>query len=116
METRKEFDELLGEFKHALRDIDKRDELLWVLRLLGSYTQLMEAVQRLPWRLRLKYFACTFLIFNYLRLQKQLGREDHPFSEHARKTIYRMFQKLHRGTVPVCSKTKNYFDNGENKD
>ena len=91
MEERKEFDELLGEFKHALRDIDQRDELLWVLRLLSSYWELMEEVQRLPWRLRLKYFACTFLIFNYLRLQKQLGREDHSFSECARKNIYKIF-------------------------
>ena len=91
MEERKEFDELLGEFKHALRDINQRDELLWVLRLLSSYWELMEEVQRLPWRLRLKYFACTFLIFNYLRLQKQLGREDHSFSEYARKNIYKIF-------------------------
>ena len=91
MEERKEFDELLGEFKHALRDIDQREELLWVLRLLSSYWELMEEVQRLPWRLRLKYFACTFLIFNYLRLQKQLGREDHSFSECARKNIYKIF-------------------------
>ena len=94
MEERKEFDELLGEFKHALRDIDQRDELLWVLRLLSSYWELMEEVQRLPWRLRLKYFACTFLIFNYLRLQRQLGREDHSFSEHARTTVYRVFAFL----------------------
>lgn len=94
MEKRKEINKLLSEFKHALRDIDKQDELLWVLRLLSSYTRLMEEVQRLPWRLRLKYFACTFLIFNYLRLQKQLGRDDHSFSEHARTTVYRVFAFL----------------------
>ena len=94
MEKRKEIDELLGEFMHALRDIDKQDEMVWVLRLLSSYTRLMEEVQRLPWRLRLKYFACTFLIFNYLRLQKQLGRDDHSFSEHARTTVYRVFAFL----------------------
>ena len=91
METTKEINKLLSEFKHALRDIDKQDELLWVLRLLSSYTRLMEEVQRLPWRLRLKYFACTFLIFNYLRLQKQLGREDHPFSGNVKKNIYKIF-------------------------
>ena len=94
MEKRKEINELLSEFMHALRDIDKHNELLWVLRLLSSYTRLMEEVQRLPWRLRLKYFACTFLIFNYLRLQKQLGRDDHSFSEHARTTVYRVFAFL----------------------
>ena len=93
MEDLKEINELLSEFMHALRDIDKRDELLWVLRLLGSYTRLMEEVQRLPWRLRLKYFACTFLIFNYLRLQKQLGREDHSFSGEVRKTIYHILKE-----------------------
>ena len=90
----KEINKLLSEFKHALRDIDKQDELVWVLRLLSSYTRLMENVQRLPWRLRLKYFACTFLIFNYLRLQKQLDRDDHSFSEHARTTVYRVFAFL----------------------
>lgn len=93
METRKEINELLSEFKHALRDIDKQDEMVWVLRLLSSYTRLMEEVQRLPWRLRLKYFACTFLIFNYLRLQKQLGRDDHSFSGEVKKTIYHILKE-----------------------
>ena len=98
----KNYKDLLAAFRYNLRDIDKGDDLLRVLRLLSRYYELMQEVQRLPWLLRLKFFACAFLIFNYLRLHKQLGREDHFFGKNVRKNVFKLFSTLmnndeHRG-------------------
>lgn len=94
MKDVKHYKELLGAFRDNLCDISSQKDLLWVLRLLSRYYELMQEVQRLPWLLRLKFFACTFLIFNYLRLHKQLGREDHYFNRNVRKNVFKLFSTL----------------------
>ena len=94
MKEAKHYNELLGAFRDNLCDIKSEKDLMWVLRLLSRYYELMQEVQRLPWLLRLKFFACTFLIFNYLRLHKQLGRENHYFSRTVRKNVFKLFSVL----------------------
>ena len=80
MKEAKNYHEMLGAFRDNLCDIKSEKDLVWV--------------QRLPWLLRLKFFACTFLIFNYLRLHKQLGREDHFFNRNVRKNVFKLFSVL----------------------
>lgn len=89
---------LTGKFYFALRDVKDFDDMQCILDLLHGYMQLTEKLQATPWRLRLKYFACTFLIYDYLRQNKQLGREEHRFSDQVMKHIYQTFETLRNGT------------------
>ena len=84
MKEARNYNELLGAFRDNLCDIKSEKDLVWVLRLLSRYYELMQEVQRLPWLLRLKFFACTFLIFNYL----------HYFSRTVRKNVFKLFSVL----------------------
>ena len=85
MKEAKNYHEMLGAFRDNLCDIKSEKDLVWVLRLLSRYYELMQEVQRLPWLLRLKFFACTFLI---------LGREDHFFNRNVRKNVFKLFSVL----------------------
>lgn len=84
----------VGRMLLALRDVKDHDDRQRILELLQSYMQLMERLQATPWRLRLKYFVCTFFIYDYLRRNKQLGREEHRFADQVMKHIYRTFETL----------------------
>ena len=45
-------------------------------------------------RLRLKYWACTSVIFFYLQMHKQLGRNVGPFSSNVKKNVYKAFSTM----------------------
>ena len=44
-------------------------------------------VQRIPTALRLKFFACAFVIYDYLRSNGQLGREPGQFQADVRRGL-----------------------------
>ena len=85
------FKEMMEAFRHIFRDTEDRQDLVQVLRVLNDYFTLLEEVQKLPLRLRQKYWACTSTVFFYLQVHKQLGRNEGPFCRSAKKNIYKAF-------------------------
>ena len=88
------FEDLMEAFRHIFRDTEDRQDLVQVLRVLNDYFTLQEEVQKLPLRLRLKYWACTSVIFFYLQVHKQLGRNVGPFSSSVKKNIYKVMANI----------------------
>ena len=88
------FKEMMEAFRHIFRDTEDRQDLVQVLRVLNDYFTLQEEVQKLPLRLRLKYWACTSVIFFYLQVHNQLGRNVGPFSSSVKKNIYKVMANI----------------------
>ncbi|MBQ2492311.1 MAG: hypothetical protein II527_03140 [Bacteroidales bacterium] len=86
--------DMMEAFRHIFRDTEDRQDLVQVLRVLNDYFTLQEEVQKLPLRLRLKYWACTSVIFFYLQVHKQLGRSVGPFSSSVKKNIYKVMANI----------------------
>ena len=88
------FKDMMEAFRHIFRDIDNKQDLTQVVRVLNDYFTLQEKVQQLPLRLRLKYWACTSVIFFYLQMNRQLGRNVGPFSDFVNENVYNVFQTM----------------------
>lgn len=90
------YEDMMEAFRHIFRDIESKQDLTQVLCVLNEYFTLQEKVQQLPLRLRLKYWACTTVIYFYLQMNKQLGRDVGSFSDSVRKDVYKVFSTLMR--------------------
>ena len=88
------FEEMMGAFRYIFRDIEDRQDLMQVLQVLNEYFTLLEAVQKMPLRLRLKYWACTSVIFFYLQTKKQLGRNVGAFDSSVRKNVQKAMKSV----------------------
>ena len=51
-------------------------------------------VQRIPTALRLKFFACAFVIYDYLRSNGQLGRTERRFDAEVMQNLGKTLQTL----------------------
>ena len=88
------FKDMMEAFYLIFRDIENKQDLTQVVRVLNDYFTLQEKVQQLPLRLRLKYWACTSVIFFYLQMNRQLGRNVGPFSDNVNENVYNVFQTM----------------------
>ena len=88
------FEEMVGAFRYIFRDIEDRQDLMQVLRVLNDYFTLLEAVQKMPLRLRLKYWACTSVIFFYLQTKKQLGRNVGAFDSAVKRNVQKAMKSV----------------------
>ena len=66
-------EELGAALRRVLSDVTDADERHFVVGHLFNYANTMELVQRIPTALRLKFFACAFVIYDYLRSNGQLN-------------------------------------------
>ena len=54
---------------------------------LFRYVGYLESVQQMPLVVRLRFFRCVLLVYDFLRKQKQLGRREGTFSEEVALTL-----------------------------
>ena len=94
MKNVRNFEEMMGAFRYIFRDIEDRQDLMQVLRVLNEYFTLQEAVQKMPLRLRLKYWACTSVIFFYLQTKKQLGRNVGAFDSAVKRNVQKAMKSV----------------------
>ena len=94
MKNVRNFEEMMGAFRYIFRDIEDRQDLMQVLRVLNDYFTLLEAVQKMPLRLRLKYWACTSVIFFYLQAKKQLGRNVGAFDSAVKRNVQKAMKSV----------------------
>ena len=94
MKNVRNFENMMEAFRHIFRDTEDRQDVMQVLRVLNDYFTLQEAVQKMPLQLRLKYWACTSVIYFFLQLHKQLGRNVGPFSSSVRKNVHKVFATM----------------------
>ena len=76
------FKDIMEEFCYIFRDTDDVKDVKEVM------------VQQMSFRLRLKYWACTTVVYFYLQMNKQLGRNEGPFSDSVRETVKEAFHAI----------------------
>ena len=87
-------EELEAALRRVLSDVTDADERHFVVGHLFSYANTMELVQRIPTALRLKFFACAFVIYDYLRSNGQLGRTERCFDAEVMQNLGKTLQTL----------------------
>jgi hypothetical protein len=87
-------EELEAALRRVLSDVTDADERHFVVGHLFSYANTMELVQRIPTALRLKFFACAFVIYDYLRSNGQLGRRERRFDAEVMQNLGKTLQTL----------------------
>ena len=90
----KEIDLLEDALREVLKGLDDAEQRRTVLSELAKYNVFLESVQRLPLRLRLKYWQGSYVIFDYLRRNGQLGRTVGKFDKNVKKIISCALRKL----------------------
>ena len=86
--------ELEKALREALKGLDRDNGLGAVLRMLADYVDCLENVQLLPILTRLKYYNGAFVMFDYLRRNRQLGRKEGLFDANVMKNLYKVFRRL----------------------
>ena len=87
-------EELEAALRRVLSDVTDADERHFVVGHLFNYANTMELVQRLPTALRLQYYACTYVIFDYLRSNGQLDRTERIFDKEVMRNLGKTLRML----------------------
>jgi hypothetical protein len=87
-------EELEAALRRVLSDVTDADERHFVVGHLFSYANTMELVQRIPTALRLKFFACAFVIYDYLRSNGQLDRTERIFDKEVMRNLGKTLRML----------------------
>ena len=82
--------DLEGALRKAMQGLKRRNDRQAVLRHLEKYALFLDTTQRLTQLQRLVLWACSFVIFDYLRRRKQLRKKD----TNVKKIINDTIQKL----------------------
>ena len=87
-------EELKSGLRKALGPMMDADERQCIVGHLFRYVDNMQTVQHIPTALRLRYFACTFVIFNYLRSNGQLDRTARLFDKEVMRNLGKTLRTL----------------------
>ena len=72
-------EETEGAIRHNVMKLETLEERRKMLHKLRDHVLLMSEVQALPQLARESYYQTVFVVFKYLRANRQLGREAHRF-------------------------------------
>ena len=89
-------EELETGLRKVLDPVTDADVRHFIVGHLFRYVENMQTVQHIPTALRLQYFACTYVIFDYLRTHGQLDRKERVFDEEVMGNIGKTLRKLGR--------------------
>ena len=87
-------EELEAALRRVLSDVTDADERHFVVGHLFNYANTMDLVQQIPTALRLKFFACAFVIYDYLRSNGQLGRTERIFDKEVMRNLGKTLRML----------------------
>lgn len=87
-------EELESGLRKALGPMMDADERQCIVGHLFRYVDNMQTVQHIPTALRLRYYACTFVIFNYLRSNGQLDRTARLFDKEVMQNLGKTLRTL----------------------
>ena len=87
-------EELEAALRRVLSDVTDADERHFVVGHLFNYANTMDLVQQIPTALRLKFFACAFVIYDYLRSNGQLDRTERIFDKEVMRNLGKTLRML----------------------
>ena len=78
-----------------LENIAEESERIRLIALVEDYFSLLERTQSLPILQRLIFFDCTYIVFNFLRLNRQLMRHVERFDKVCIDDFKLMIRRLY---------------------
>ena len=87
-------EELESRLRKVLDFVTDADVRHFIVGHLFRYVDDMQTVQYMPTALRLQYYACTYVIFDYLRSNGQLDRTERIFDKEVMRNLGKTLRML----------------------
>ena len=87
-------EELESRLRKVLDSVTDADVRHFIVGHLFRYVDDMQTVQQIPTALRLQYYACTYVIFDYLRSNGQLDRTERIFDKEVMRNLGKTLRML----------------------
>ena len=87
-------EELESRLRKVLDSVTDADVRHFIVGHLFRYVDNMQTVQYIPTALRLQYYACTYVIFDYLRSNGQLDRTERIFDKEVMRNLGKTLRML----------------------
>ena len=78
-----------------LKNFAEESDRIRLIALVEDYFSLLERTQSLPIQQRLIFFDCTYIVFNFLRLNRQLMRHVEQFDKVCIDDFKLMIRRLY---------------------
>jgi len=78
---------LVSQMEEELQKLQSNEERIQVKYRLRQFATHLEDVQKMELRLRFVYWACSYVVYNYLRRSKQLDRKVMEFDGHVKEML-----------------------------
>ena len=89
-------EQLENELREALKEVKDERTREWVCDELFHHISLQDAIQGKPYVVRCVFWKCFYIVFNYLRIHGQLGREPKNFDDDVKDFLVKLFADLAR--------------------
>ena len=89
-------EQLENELREALKEVKDERTREWVCDELTHNIAQLDAEQGKPYVVRCVFWKCFYSVFNYLRINGQLGREPKNFDDDVKDFLVKLFADLAR--------------------
>lgn len=89
-------EQLKKELREALKELKGPASREWVCDELTHNIAQLDAEQGKPYVVRCVFWKCFYSVFNYLRINGQLGREPKNFDDDVKDFLVKLFADLAR--------------------
>ena len=89
-------EQLKKELREALKELKGPASRKWVCDELFHHIDQLDATQGQPYVVRCVFWKCFYIVFNYLRIHGQLGREPKNFDDDVKDFLVKLFADLAR--------------------
>ena len=89
-------EQLENELREALKEVKDQRTRKWVCDELVYHIAQLDATQGQPYVVRCVFWRCYYIVFNYLRIHGQLGREPKNFDDDVKDFLKWLLEDLKR--------------------
>ena len=89
-------EQLENELREALKEVKDERTREWVCDKLFYHINQLDNMQGKPYEVRCVFWKCFYIVFNYLRIHGQLGREPKNFDDDVKDFLKWLLEDLKR--------------------
>ena len=89
-------EQLENELREALKELKDQAMRQWVCDELFHHIDRLDVEQGKLYQVRCVFWKCFYIVFNYLRIHGQLGREPKNFDVDVKEFLKRLLEDLKR--------------------
>lgn len=93
-------EQLENELREALKELWDEGTREWVCYELFQHIDRLDAEQGKLYQVRCVFWKCFYIVFNYLRINGQLGREPKNFDDDVKDFLVKLVADLARPKEP----------------